>query len=260
MDHVIMKRRMAREQNIGHLFAADRKQVFDQIYTQGVWLESADQVTRSGAGSELAATTQVRDFLPALLARIGARSMLDIGCGDFTWMQHVDLGADYIGIDVVASVISANEDTFGSMTRTFYCIDAVDDPLPRADAVLCREVLFHLSFADIERLVGNVRISGARYLIATSDTRTAFNANIRTGDYRMLNLRRRPFRFPRPQVWLPDDSRVSGRGLGVWSLEEIPLRSATRAVLRAQADRLPPGSWRTPLRSSSSAFAAARTT
>jgi hypothetical protein len=184
--------------------------------------------------------------------------LLDIGCGDFTWMQHVDLGADYIGIDVVPSVISANENAFGSMTRTFHCIDAVDDPLPTADAVLCREVLFHLSFGDIERLVGNVRISGARYLIATSDTCTAFNANIRTGDYRLLNLRRRPFRFPRPQVWLPDDSRVGGRGLGVWSLEDISLGSATRAALRVQADRLPPGSRRTPLRSSPSVFAAER--
>jgi Methyltransferase domain len=258
MDHVIMKRRMARAQNISHLFAADRRQVFDQIYTQGVWLESADQVARSGSGSELAATTQVRDFLPALLAHIGARSLLDVGCGDFSWMQHVDLVADYIGIDVVPSVISANENTFGSMTRTFHCVDAVDDPLPLADAVLCREVLFHLSFADIERLVNNVALSGARYLIATSDTRTAFNANIRTGDYRLLNLRRRPFRFPRPQVWMPDDSRVGGRGLGVWSLEEIPLRYATRAVLRAQADRLPLGSWRTSPRSSPSVFGADR--
>lgn len=240
MDHVIMKRRLAREQDISHLFAADRKQVFDHIYDQGVWLERGDQVTRSGSGSELAATTQVRHFLPALLANIGARSVLDIGCGDFTWMQHVDLGADYIGIDIVSPVIRANEKAFGSMTRTFYCVDAVDDPLPGADAVLCREVLFHLSFADIARLVNNVQRSGARYLIATSDTCTAFNADIRTGDYRLLNLRRRPFRFPRPQAWLPDDARVSGRGLGAWSLEEIPLRSATRAVRRAKADRLPP--------------------
>jgi len=236
MDHVIMKRRLARDQNISHLFAADRKQAFDQIYAEGVWLERGDQVARSGSGSEFAATTQVRRFLPALLTHVGARSLLDIGCGDFTWMQHVDLDVGYIGIDIVPSVIKANDSAFGSMSRTFHCIDAVDEPLPRADAVLCREVLFHLSLADIERLVGNVRRSGARFLIATTDTCTAFNADIRTGDYRLLNLRRRPFRFPGPLAWSPDDSRVSGRGLGVWSLTEIPLGS--RPPL-ATAERTP---------------------
>jgi len=165
-------------------------------------------------------------------------------------MQHVDLGAEYIGVDVVPSVISANEDAFGSEMRTFHCIDAVDDVLPRADAVLCREVLFHLSFLDIERLVNNVRRSGARYLIATSDTCTAFNSDIRTGDYRPLNMRRRPFRFPRPQAWLPDEARVIGRGLGAWSLDEIPLRPEIRDVWRRHPDRLQPVPLQSPLGSS----------
>ncbi len=225
MDHLIMKRRMARQQDIRHLFAPDRKQVFEQIYTQGVWLEQTDQLARSGSGSQLDATKQLRDQLPALLAELGARTLLDVGCGDFTWMQHVDLGAEYIGIDVVQSVISANEVAFGSTTRHFYCLDAVDDALPKADVVLCREILFHLSFADIKDLLNNVKRSGARYLIATSDTCTAFNANVRTGDYRPLNLQRRPFRFPRPQVWLQDEAVMGGRGLGTWILDEIPLRS-----------------------------------
>ena len=225
MDHVIMKRRMARQQDIRHLFAPDRRQVFEQIYTQGVWLEQSDQVARSGSGSQLVATEQVRHQLPALLAELGARTLLDVGCGDFTWMQHVDLGVEYIGIDVVQSVISANEDTFASAERHFYCMDAVDDALPKADVVLCREILFHLSFADAKDLLNNVKRSGARYLMATSDTCTAFNANVRTGDYRPLNLRRRPFRFPAPQAWLQDEAMVGGRGLGTWILDEIPLRS-----------------------------------
>lgn len=222
MDHLIMKRRIARHQNIRHLFATNRRQVFDQIYTQGVWLEHGGQLARSGSGSELDATKQVRHQLPALLADLGARSLLDVGCGDFTWMQHVGLGVEYTGIDVVQSVISANQAAFASSAQHFYCMDAVEDALPRADVVLCREVLFHLSLADIKRLVNNVKLSGARYLVATSDTCTDFNADIRTGDYRPLNLQRRPFHFPRPQMWLPDEAVLAGRGLGAWALNEIP--------------------------------------
>jgi SAM-dependent methyltransferase len=221
MDHLIMKRRIARQQDIDHLFTTGRKQVFDQIYTRGVWLEHSDRRTRSGSGSELDATKQVRHQLPGLLTSLGARSLLDVGCGDFTWMQHVDLGVEYIGIDIVQSVISANQNTFASPARHFYCIDAVGDPLPPADVVLCREILFHLSLADIKRLVNNVKRSGAQYLIATSDNCTAFNANIRTGDYRPLNLQRRPFHFPRPRVWLQDEAVLAGRGLGAWALDEI---------------------------------------
>ena len=218
-----MKRRMARQQDVRHLFAPDRRQVFEQIYTRGVWLERNDQVARSGSGSQLDATRHVRRQLPALLAELGARTLLDVGCGDFTWMQHVDIGVEYVGIDVVQSVIRANQDAFASAARHFYCADAVEDALPQADVVLCREILFHLSFADAKSLLNNVKRSGARYLIATSDTCTSFNADVRTGDYRPLNLQRRPFRFPRPRVWLQDEAMVGGRGLGTWNLDEISL-------------------------------------
>lgn len=120
----------------------------------------------------------------------------------------MDLGVEYFGVDVVQSVMSANEDNYGSATRNLYCLDAVDDALPKADVVLCGEILFHLSFADAKDLLNNVKRSGARYLMATSDACTAFNANVRTGDYRPLNLQRRPFRFPRPKVWRQDDAMV----------------------------------------------------
>ena len=203
LDYLIMRRRVARQQDIRHLFAAGRRQIFEQIYARGVWLERSDQEARSGSGSELDATRQLRRQLPALLAELGARTLLDVGCGDFTWMQHVDLGADYIGIDIVQAVITANRDAFASPDRHFYCMDAVEEALPEADVVLCREILFHLSFADINRLLRNVKCSGARYLIATSDTCTDFNANIRTGDYRPLNLQRRPFRFRRRKPGYP---------------------------------------------------------
>jgi hypothetical protein len=222
LDWLLMKRRVARGLETGYLFAANRRQVFEQIYSRGVWLNNDDgRESRSGAGSEIDATGEIRTGLPLVLAQIGARSMVDVGCGDFTWMRHVDLGVKYVGVDVVQSVVDVNRKLYRSAGREFRCLDAVSEPLPAADVALCREVLFHLSFADAKKLLGNVKASGVKYLIATTDTATDFNSDIRTGDFRLLNLRKRPFRLPAPVGWIADEVVQSGRGMGVWRTIDI---------------------------------------
>jgi hypothetical protein len=222
LDWLLMKRRAARGLDTGYLFATDRRQVFEQIYSRGVWLNNdAKRESRSGAGSELGATAELRAGLPLALSGMDARSIVDVGCGDFTWMQHVDLGVRYIGVDVVQSVVDVNRTLHGSAEREFRCLDAVAESLPTADVALCREILFHLSFADATKLLGNVKTSGAKYLIATTDSATGFNSDIRTGDFRLLNLRKRPFRFPAPVGWIPDEAVQIGRGMGVWRTTDI---------------------------------------
>jgi len=223
MDRVLMSRRAAQGMNIGHLALKDRRQVFGYVYEQGVWLNGQSEGARSGLGSELEATQILRERLSTVLRPLGTASLLDIGCGDFTWMQHVELGEiRYLGVDIVQSVIDSDQERFGSGNRSFQCLDAVSEPLPAADVALCREVLFHLSFADGRSLLANVRRAGIRYLIATTDGGTAFNADITTGDFRVINLHRRPYRFPEPEAWIPDDSVVSGRGRGLWSVKTLP--------------------------------------
>jgi 2-polyprenyl-3-methyl-5-hydroxy-6-metoxy-1,4-benzoquinol methylase len=222
LDRLLMKRRIMRGLDVGSLFAADRRQVFEDIYSRGVWRNNDDErVSCSGAGSELAATVGLRANLPIVLAQIGGQSMVDVGCGDFTWMQHVDLGVKYLGVDVVRSVVDVNRKLYGSVEREFRCIDAVAESLPTADVALCREVLFHLSFADAKKLLGNVKAAGVKYLIATTDSATDFNSDIRTGDFRVLNLRKRPFRFPVPDGWIADEAVQAGRGLGVWRTADL---------------------------------------
>ena len=162
------------------------------------------------------------DRLAATLDQLGAASLLDVGCGDFTWMAHVDLDAiEYVGVDIVPTVIATDVDRYSSPGRRFLCLDAVADELPEHDVALCREILFHLSFADARQLLTNLRRAGARHLIATTDTSTSFNADVTTGDFRPLNLERRPFRFPRPLHWIDDDAVVRGRGLGIWAVDEL---------------------------------------
>src|SRR5690606_21776324 len=64
----------------------------------------------SGAGASLWETRELRQRLPLLLQDLGVTSLLDAGCGDFNWMQHVDLGIDaYIGVDLLADLVADND-------------------------------------------------------------------------------------------------------------------------------------------------------
>jgi hypothetical protein len=83
-------------------------------------------------------------------------------------------------------------------------------------------VLFHLSFRDIWRLIENIRRSGSSFLIATTDHDIKYNADILSGDFRLLNLTKPPFRFPRPELSIPDDEVLPGRVLAVWNVSELP--------------------------------------
>lgn len=202
---------------------ADRfaRQVFTTIYRENQW---EDGESRSGTGSSLRATAILRRELPRVLRELGIRSMLDVPCGDFHWMSHMDLsGIEYIGADIVADVIAENTRLYGRRGR-FLMLNAARDPLPTADLVLCRDLMIHLSFAQVARVVGHVKESGATWLAATSFPACAANVDIRTGDCRDINLARAPFHFPEPTVLIDEGphSGATGKAVGVWRVADLP--------------------------------------
>jgi 2-polyprenyl-3-methyl-5-hydroxy-6-metoxy-1,4-benzoquinol methylase len=208
--------------NVEYVFHDSLAQRFSSIYSQGVWLNDRDRGSRSGIGSELESTQMVRKLLPEMLDALGTRVLLDAGCGDFTWMKEVELPSRYIGADIVGKVIEENSNLYASAGRTFQVLDATRDPLPEADTILCREVLIHLSFTDIWRLIENVRTSGALFFVATNDSGIRLNADIRSGDFRLVNLRQAPFRFPEPLRSLSDDHVAPGRTVAAWAVSSLP--------------------------------------
>lgn len=203
-----------------HLKTEDRQSRFAQIYELGVWRHHEDQEAASGVGSELASTEPLRANLPALLSKLEVSSLTDVGCGDWTWMSKLDLPCDYLGLDIVDTVIDRNLAAFAKPGVQFRQLDAVAEPLPDCDVVLCREVVFHLSFADGLKLIDNIK-RHSKWLIMTSDSTIWFNSDIPSGDFRMLNLHRRPFQFPTPKHVLQDDGLVAGRSLGVWRTDAL---------------------------------------
>jgi hypothetical protein len=173
----------------------------------------------SGLGSEASATRTIVETLPALLVDLGCETLLDIGCGDWNWMREVRLPCDHVGIDIVPDVIQANR-RYERVGVEFEVGDAIKGPLPEADVVLCREVLFHLSFRDGLAALANIRAT-ARWLLATSDAAIWFNSDIETGDYRRINLERAPYRLPRPRAVISDDGVCRGRVLALWTTVDL---------------------------------------
>jgi SAM-dependent methyltransferase len=209
-------------QNVDHLSRTSLSERFSAIYKNRVWLNGRTAGSLSGLGSDLESTESVRQGLAELLKSLDTRVLLDVGCGDFTWMKEVPFPLKYVGIDIVPDVIEADNALYRSEQRSFQVMDATLDPLPQADTILCREVLFHLSFQDIKRFVKNIRKYGSSFLIATNDNDLKYNADILSGDFRMLNLRRSPFFFPSPAQSIPDDGVLPHRTLSAWKVADLP--------------------------------------
>jgi hypothetical protein len=218
MLNVNRQRRGLKVAHLSHPTIADR---FTAVYELGVWRHSSGQESSSGVGSTKLATAGVAVELPVVLESIKATRLLDVGCGDWSWMRDVKIPCQYVGIDVVPSVIDALR-SFERPGVSFAVCDAIQGPLPRADVALCREVLFHLSFKDGAAVLDNIRKS-AKWLIATSDTSLWFNSDIASGDYRKINLQRRPYRLPPPVRMIQDDAISAGRILGLWRTSELPV-------------------------------------
>ena len=218
--HLLNLRRRKAGHVTEHLEADGAAQRFREIYERGAWVKQDGQKSLSGRGSEASSTRHIVTALPEALREIGCRTLLDIGCGDWNWMADVDLPCSYIGIDIVPSVIEANRE-HERPGVSFQLLDAISEPLPQADAVLCREVLFHLSFADAKSVLRNICRS-AEWLITTTDPSIWFNSDIPTGDFRKINLQRSPYGFPAPVMQVRDDGISPGRILGFWRTADLP--------------------------------------
>lgn len=194
------------------------KTVFSEIYHSNTWNDSESV---SGRGSTLARTAVIRSELPGLLKRLNATSMFDAACGDFNWMQHVALDQiHYTGADIVPELIARNQQLYGRANREFITADISAGPLPRADVILCRECLIHLSFQRIDRVLSRFRKSGAQYLLCTTHTTIQENIDCDDGGWRSLNLQLPPFNFPTPLELIVEDADA-GKCLGVWQLNKL---------------------------------------
>jgi hypothetical protein len=198
----------------------DPAQWFTAIYETHYW---EDDESRSGGGSNLYATENIRQAIPSLLLRYKVRSILDIPCGDFFWFKEMELDLDrYIGGDIVVPLIASVAEKYTSPTRSFRVMDLTKDMLPDCDLILVRDCFIHLSFESIFAALRNISQSKIQYLLTTHFADVEVNIDIETGRIHSLNLCAPPFNFP-PALELIDDfgSGHIPHQLGLWRVADL---------------------------------------
>jgi hypothetical protein len=201
--------------------------LFTEIWRSNLW---GAATSRSGLGSEDIETARLRAGLPALLDKLGVRTLLDLPCGDFAWMNWLDLKLDrYIGADIVGEIIERNTALFATADGrvSFHKLHLLSDPLPAADALLCRDCFVHLSFANIGSALANLRKSNLHWLIATTFTEQHENRDALDGDWRLLKYGSRTLGWPPAFAILNEGCSEGGgayadKSLGVWRISDLP--------------------------------------
>jgi hypothetical protein len=203
----------------------EMRRVFTEIHASNAW---GDAESSSGPGStrERAAT-----FLPNLIElvqRLGIKTLMDAPCGDFNWVQPLaDSVEHYIGVDVAPTLIQTNRGQWASPRRQFLCRDIVAQRLPKTDLILCRDALVHLTNRDIIRTLANLKRTSAEFLLTTTFLGDRSNPDIKTGEWRPLNLQRPPFSLPNPLELVDERCHHTGgvyadKRLALWKLRDLP--------------------------------------
>lgn len=207
--------------------------VFSSIFAGNGW-RGTDSV--SGRGSDLEQTRVVTRELPAVVREFGIRSMLDIPCGDFNWMKHVELGGvTYIGADIVAALVDENNLRYSREGVSFRRLDLLKDQLPAVNLIFCRDCLVHLSENDIGAALHSICASGSSFLLTTTFPKRRRNRDIATGQWRPLNLQAPPFDFPPPLLLLNEECAQDGgqfkdKSLGLWRVSDIQAHLSSRGA------------------------------
>lgn len=171
---------------------------FEKIYTNNEW------GCGSGQGSLPKYTRGYAGFLERFVRERGVRSVVDVGCGDWQFSRYIDWGsASYQGLDVVGSVIEANQRDYAREGVAFTHYSGDPDEVPAADLLIVKDVLQHLADDYVHDFLPV--LDRFRYALITNcvDPKgVADNAGeIEDGDFRYLDLRRPPFGVEAAEVF-----------------------------------------------------------
>ena len=208
-----------------------RRTIFEKIYEQNVWRTWSTDETKaqSGPGSDLLSGSVIAAaeiLRTERLVSLGVGSVLDVGCGDISWLPtktKLCRGSPvrYIGIDIVSSLISNHVKNFAEVQHcNFVVLDATSETVPKADLVLVKDVLFHLSLNRGVELLRRVTFdSSCKYVAITlAELSDVSNPEGGVDKYhgRMTNVQVAPYSLPTPLKEFGREGRKRDEWLGLW--------------------------------------------
>jgi len=132
-------------------------ETFSEIYERNAWGGEQGEFY-SGDGSAQKYADAYAETVRKFIAENKIERVVDLGCGDFrVAAKFVSGNFHYTGCDVVFSLIKHLNETRKNETTEFRCVNIVEDELPDGDLCLTRQVLQHLSNAEIEQVLENTQ-------------------------------------------------------------------------------------------------------
>ncbi len=207
------------------------KAAMKQVYEMKLWGDNNTDFY-SGAGSYN--PRLVEPYIDVVLSFLtnfnSAVTICDLGCGDFNiGKQLVKHTKKYIAVDIVPELITRNQGKFKADNLEFRCLDIAVDDLPSGDCAILRQVLQHISNAEVQCVVN--KLSAFKYIILTEHLpEGGFVPNkdiisgqgIRLKKHSGLDLLQPPFNFK-----VKESSRLlsipsnDGKGLVVTTLYKV---------------------------------------
>ncbi len=211
------------------LSSKSNKSIFEKYYDDNSW---GNNESFSGPGSTIKSTIYVREVIEEVIDRYKIKSIVDSPCGDFNWMQLVNLKkTKYIGYDIVSKIINDNNKKYSCKLKKFKELNIIKNKPLKSDLIFCRDALVHFSNSDIKTTIINFKKSNSKYLLTTTFPNTNENRWIKTGMWRPINLTKEPFNFPRPIAVFCESrtnkEKVLKKYLGLWELKDIKIDSTT---------------------------------
>ena len=134
------------------------KAAMEQVYELKLWGGNNSNFYSGSGSHEIEIVkpyiTAVTSFLRSFKTPI---SVCDLGCGDFNvGKELVVYTKKYVAIDIVAPLIAFNKEKFKEPNLEFHCLDIAVADLPLGDCAIVRQVLQHLSNAEVQAIVNKL--------------------------------------------------------------------------------------------------------
>ena len=191
-----------------------KKKIFTSIYKSKHWVHSNnisnEIVSVSGPGSNLNKGAFVKiNFFKKIIKDLKIKSILDMACGDFLWMNKIidQANIDYLGIDIVKELINENKSKYKKRKIKFKSYDIVNySTKKKFDLIIIKDLLIHLKNSDILKIIDNLRNMNFKYLALSSST-IKQNKDVIIGQHRQVNLLKEPYNLKKPKLSFKDGGK-----------------------------------------------------
>ena len=181
---------------------SESQEIFSKIYDTAYWGNG------SGDGSDPKKVKVYINLIEDFIKKNNVKSIVDFGCGDWQFSNLINFNdAEYLGIDLVDSVIDSNNRKYSKKNIKFSRFKAYRE-IPKADLLLVKDVLQHLPREEVKKIIDQLFIN-YKFVIVTNcispfnklgnliinyfSNKGIYNRKIKFGEFTYFDIRKYPY-------------------------------------------------------------------